>query len=68
MGCQHPACHPGSELVLALQEAPQALPLLSLRDLLGCKEAQEEKKRPILPCPAAEPAKEATDDSFQMAQ
>lgn len=45
MGCQHPACHPGSELVLALQEAPQALPLLSLGDLLGCKEAQEEKKK-----------------------
>lgn len=70
MGCQHPACHPGSRLVLALWEAPALTgtdPSIP-RDLLGHKEAQEEKKAPILPCPAAEPAKEATDDSLQMAQ
>lgn len=51
-----------------LRGKPPVPTVLSLGDLLGCKEAQEEKKTPILPCPAVEPAKEATDDSFQVAQ
>lgn len=69
VGCQHPACHPGSgPCSVGSPQSQQALTLLSLKDLLSCKEAQEEKKKPpILPCSAAEPAMEATNDSFQVA-
>lgn len=45
VGCQHPACHPGSgPCSVGSPQSQQALTLLSLKDLLSCKEAQEEKK------------------------